>query len=83
MIVIVCSVVQGLASLYILWRGLIALNSMNRHTRNSVRFAYVALVVGAMAAITSCFMMRDLFQCLFVVGVAAHFYFNKRSHHAP
>ena len=83
MITIVCSTVQGIAALYILWRGLIALNSMNRRTRNSVRFAYIALVVGAMAAITSCFVMRDISQSVFVAGVAAHFYFNKRSHNAP
>ncbi len=78
----VCSIIQGFAALYILWRGLIALNSMNRHTRGIVRFSYLALAVGAMASVASCFVLRDLFQCVFVVAVAVYLYCNKRVNHA-
>jgi uncharacterized membrane protein YfcA len=51
---------------------------MSAATRHVVRFAYVALVGGAAAAILSCFAPRDIFDCVFAVGVALYMAADRR-----
>ncbi|KQW96986.1 hypothetical protein ASC94_09265 [Massilia sp. Root418] len=75
---VVFSIIQGLAALYVLCVGLGALNRMGGNTQLVVRWSYIALTAGALAALVSCFYSRDLFECLFALGVAAHFAFNRR-----
>lgn len=78
----IVSIVQSLAALYVLLIGLCALNRMSPRTRHVLRISYVALTTGAVAAIASCFYERDLFGCVFAVGVAMHFAFNRRKNGA-
>jgi hypothetical protein len=74
----IISIVQGLAALYVLLVGLGTLNRMGPRTGHGMRFSYVALTTGAVAALALCFYRSDLLVCLFAVGVAAHFAFNRR-----
>ncbi len=64
--------IQVLASIYIFFVGTMALNRMTDKTRNARRYSYVALVVGSAASIASGFVSRDIFECIFAVGVALY-----------
>lgn len=75
---VIFSIIQGLAALYVLLVGLCTINRMGPRTRHLVRLSYIALAAGALAAIVSCVYSRDLFNCLFAVGVAMHFACNRR-----
>lgn len=74
------SIIQACAGLYIICRGVVALNRMSRRTRWTVRAAYLMLVGGAASAVAACFYARDVFECLFAVGVAAYLACNHRKH---
>lgn len=74
----IISIVQGLAALYVLLIGLYTLNRMGPRTGHGMRFSYVSLTTGAVAALALCFYSSDLLVCIFAVGVAAHFAFNRR-----
>jgi hypothetical protein len=74
----IVSIIQAVAAIYVLGVGLCALNKMSAATRHVVRFAYVALVGGAAAAILSCFAPRDIFDCVFAVGVALYMAADRR-----
>lgn len=74
----IISIVQGLAALYVLLIGLYSLNRMGPRTRHGMRFSYVALTTGALAALALCFYRSDLLVCMFAVGVAAYVAFNRR-----
>jgi hypothetical protein len=71
-------IVQVLACLYVLGSGLGALNRMSKSTRLTVRCAYVAMVFGSAAGIVSCIVYRDIFECIFAVGVALYMAFSQR-----
>ncbi len=75
---IMLTFIQVAAGLYILWRCVLLLNHMTRDTRWAVRLATALLAAGACATVASCFMARDVFDCLFTVGVAAYFACNQR-----
>lgn len=72
-------VIQVVAGLYVIWKGLMALNRMNSTTPASIRFAYIYLVVGAAASVAGCFKWHDVFETVFVVGVALYFHFIQGS----
>lgn len=72
-------IVQIVASMYVMGVGLLALNRMSHSTRHAVRWAYVALVAGAASSVASCFVARDVFECIFTVGVALFMAFNQRT----
>lgn len=74
----IVSIIQAAAALYVLYSGVMALNRMSAQTRHSVRLSYVALVGGAAAAIASCVGARDVFECIFAVGVALYLAVNRR-----
>lgn len=74
----ILSIIQAVAALYVLGVGLFALNRMGPETRHLVRFAYITLVGGAAAAIVSCFSPRDIFDCVFAVGVAFYMAVDRR-----
>lgn len=72
------SIIQAVAALYVLCMGLMALNRMTAKTRTTIRYAHVALVGGAAAAVASCLVARDILDCLFAVGVALYIAANQR-----
>lgn len=74
----IVSIIQGIAGLYVLSVALLALNRMNHKTRHLVRLSYLALAGGAMAAVASCFGARDIFECIFAVGVALYMAVDRR-----
>jgi hypothetical protein len=74
----IVSIIQAVAAFYVLVVGVLALNRMGPATRHLVRFAYIALVGGAAAAIVSCFAPRDIFECVFAVGVALYMAADRR-----
>lgn len=74
----IVSIIQAAAALYVLGMGLLALNRMSHSTRHVVRLAHVALVGGAAAAVASCFGARDIFECVFAVGVALYIATDQR-----
>jgi hypothetical protein len=74
----IISVIQALAALYVLVKGISALNRMGPATQNLVRLSYIALVTGAAAAVISTFASRDIFECVFAVGVALYMATNRR-----
>lgn len=75
---LIVSIIQALAAFYILCVGLQALNRMTRGTRLGARAAHIALVGGAAAAVASCFAARDVFECMFSVGVALYMATDRR-----
>lgn len=74
----VVSIIQAAAALYVLCMGLLALNRMSPNTRLMTRYAHVALVGGAAAAVASCLVARDVLDCLFAVGVALYIAADRR-----
>lgn len=75
----VISIVQGAAALYVLGVAVVALNRMGPRTRHLVRWSFIALGAGAAAAAASSVVGgRDIFECIFAVGVALHLAGNQR-----
>ncbi|MBY0241965.1 MAG: hypothetical protein K2X55_21900 [Burkholderiaceae bacterium] len=74
----IVSVIQAVAALYVLGVTVLALNRMSPATRHLVRWSYLALAGGAMAAVASCFGARDVFECIFAVGVALYMAVDRR-----
>jgi hypothetical protein len=75
---IITSIIQGLAALYVFFVGVIALNKMDKQTAHAVRYAHIALVAGSAAGIASGFVARDIFECVFAVGIALYLAGNRR-----
>lgn len=65
-------IIQAIACMYVFYMSIVALNEMNAETPNGLRFAYVSLLAGSAAGFTSCVVARDLFECLFAVGIALY-----------
>lgn len=74
----IVSIIQAIAAAYVLGVTLLALNRMGPSTRHLVRLSYIALAGGAAAAIASCFGARDIFECIFAVGVALYMAVDRR-----
>lgn len=74
----VVSIIQAVAALYVLCKGLLALNRMSSSTRHMTRYAHVALVGGAAAAVAGCLVARDVLDCIFYVGVALYIAADRR-----
>jgi hypothetical protein len=72
-------IIQGLASVYIFFVSTMALNRMTSKTRHAVRYSHVALIIGSAAGIASGFVARDIFECIFAVGVALYLAANQRA----
>lgn len=80
----VISIIQGAAALYVLGVAVAALNRMGARTRHLVRWSFIALGAGATAAAASSVMGgRDVFDCMFAVGVALHLAGNRRRMESP
>ncbi len=75
---IIPTIIQALAALYVLGVALLALNRMGPSTRHLVRLSYLALAGGAMAAIASSYVARDIFECIFALGVALYMAVDRR-----
>lgn len=69
---ILISIIQALAGLYVLYTGISVLNHMTKATRVLIRFAYITLTVSGGAAIASCLVARDILHCVFAVGIAVY-----------
>lgn len=78
---IITSIIQALAGLYVFYVSTMALNKMNRQTASTVRYAHIALVAGSAAGVISCFTARDIFECLSAVGIALYVAGNRRGGH--
>ncbi len=76
---LIASVIQALAGLYVCYVSVVALNKMSKATPHTVRFAYVALVCGSAAGVASCLAARDIFECIFAVGIALFMAGNRRA----
>lgn len=74
----IVSIIHAVAALYVLGVTVLALNHMSPATRHLVRWSYLALAAGAMAAVASCFGARDIFECIFAVGVALYMAADRR-----
>lgn len=73
------SIIQAVASLYIFYVSVVALNRMTKDTRQLIRVAYIALACGSAAGFMSCFVARDLLECAVAVGVALFLAGNRRT----
>lgn len=69
---------QTMAGLYVLWHCVHVLNHMTPATRRDYRMAVILLAAGALGSVASSWIARDVFDCLFTVGVAAYFACNRR-----
>lgn len=74
----ITSIIQGAALLYVVMIGILALNKMGPATPHDVRYGYIALVAGAVAGLASSFAARDIFECIFAVGVALYMAVDRR-----
>lgn len=72
------SIIQASAGLYIMYASIMALNKMDKDTPSLMRYAHVALVCGSAAGVASSFVARDIFECLFAVGIALYIAGNRR-----
>lgn len=75
---LITSIIQGVACLYVFYVSIMALNRMSKSTAHLVRYSYIALAGGAAAGVVSCVTMRDIFECVFAVGIALYMAGNKR-----
>jgi hypothetical protein len=66
----IISIIQALALLYVFYLSVMALNKMKSGTPHAVRYAHIALTAGSAAGVASCIAARDVFECLFAVGIA-------------
>ncbi|NHZ41816.1 hypothetical protein [Massilia aquatica] len=74
----IVSIIQALAGLYVAYASTLALNKMDKRTAPGVRYAHIALVAGSAAGVASCVVARDIFECLFAVGIALYVAGNRR-----
>ena len=65
-------IIQAIACLYVFYISTISLNKMTKATPSKIRFAHVALLAGSGAGFASCIAARDVFECLFAVGIALY-----------
>jgi len=65
-------IIQALACIYVFYISTISLNKMTKETPNNIRFAHVSLLAGSAAGMASCVVQRDVFECLFAVGIALY-----------
>lgn len=70
--------IQALAGLYVFHASVMALNRMDSRTSHAMRLAHVALAAGSAAMVVSCFVARDIFECLSAVGIALYVAGNRR-----
>lgn len=75
-------IVQAIACLYVFYISTISLNKMSKKTPNSIRFAHVSLLAGSAAGFASCIAARDIFECLFAVGIALYVAGSRRENEA-
>lgn len=75
---IILSLAQAFAALYIVMRSVIALNCMSRATRWEIRCAYILLSAGGIACIRSALTHPEIMPCLLVCGIALHMKLSKR-----
>lgn len=71
------SLIQALASVYVLYVGLSVLNRMTRATRTSIFAAYLSLACGAFIGVLTC-SAPDPRLALFALAVALFFIFDRR-----
>ena len=74
------NILQGVAAIYVLGIGLIALNRMSHATAHTIRAAYITLTAGAVAALASAGGAPSKFECAFAVGVAIYLAADRRKH---
>jgi len=74
----IAAIIQALAGLYVFYASVLALNRMDSQTSHAMRLAHVALAAGSAAMIVSCFVARDIFECLSAVGMALYVEGNRR-----
>lgn len=79
----IASIIQGLAALYVFYASTMALNKMDKATRPVIRYAHISLVAGSAAGVASCIAARDIFECLFAVGIALYVAGNRRADRRP
>lgn len=78
----VTPIIQAIACLYVFYVSTISLNKMTKATPSKIRFAHVALLAGSGAGFASCIAARDLFECLFAVGIALYVAGSRRENEA-
>lgn len=72
-------IIQALACIYVFYISTISLNKMTKDTPNNIRLAHVSLLAGSAAGLASCVVERDVFECLFAVGIALYVASGRRS----
>jgi hypothetical protein len=75
---LITSIIQACALLYVFYLGVLALNKMGPRTPHAIRYAHIALVAGSAAGVASCIAARDIFECVFAVGIALYMAGNRR-----
>ena len=75
---IILNVIQALAALYVLSKGLSVLNRMSARTAPTQRLTYIALSTGALAAAASSMGAGSAFECVFVIGMALYLAADRR-----
>lgn len=78
----VTPIIQAIACLYVFYVSTISLNKMTKATPSKIRFAHVSLLAGSGAGFASCIAARDLFECLFAVGIALYVAGSRRENEA-
>lgn len=75
-------IVQAIACLYVFYISTISLNKMTKSTPTNIRLAHVALLAGSAAGFASCIAARDVFECLFAVGISLYVAGSRRENEA-
>lgn len=78
----IISCIQALAALYVFYVSAMSLNKMSKTTQHIVRYAHISLCAGSAAGLASCIGARDIFECLFSVGIALYMAGTRRRYPA-
>jgi len=73
------ALLQALAGMYVIAKGLNALNRMSSRTAHGIRLAYLVLTTGAVAVVTSSLGSGNIFECFFAVGAALYLALDRRN----
>lgn len=77
------AVVQALASGFIVWCSVLALNAMTENTRTKIRIVFVTMLGMGAYALLNALVLQTGLQCVAAVVIAVFFILNPQCYEIP